>query len=404
MIKADVLYNKKNKNESFTIEECQWLAYYESLKSRNDSDHEPGHDPLVGAVVRNKEGKIIACAHRANGLEGDHAEFSIIEGQLKGEDISDCIFFTTLEPCVDDVRNKEGMSCSSLLSKSAIKVIYIGILDPNPSVYSIGLEKLFNAGKEIHPFSEEVKKEILKLYPPKTEQSSIDKILRVKRTVFSKFQKGVLKKYLSDKYFFEHQNNEGFILDDEENAFAEYLLNKEFVSFEAKKEFVDNSIQIMFYDEKYLNTTNRKIRINNNYDESFSEINQEPLPLLIQKIECIYLKLQTRIPYEVVKEAFVNAVIHGNYDSNAPLTYFNVNKLSIKIENDASPNISQTQLDKLPSFEATPEPGNGSLVELARLAGYCERDKRGEKTFKEYKDNVICNVENRHVQVIIKLF
>lgn len=137
----------------------------------------------------------------------------------------------------------------------------------------------------------------------------------------------------------------------------------------------------MFYDEKYLNTTNRKIRIRNSYRGSFSEISPEPLPLLMQKIENIYLEIQTRIPYEVVKEAFVNAIIHGNYDSNAPLTYVDVSKLSINIENDASPNISQTQLDKLPFFEATPEPGNGSLVELARLAGYCERDKRGEKTF-----------------------
>lgn len=89
------IYSKVDNKVPLTGKECQMLAYYESLKSREDSDHLPKTDPLVGAVVTNKN----------------------------EVDLQDCICYTTLEPCVDDVRGSKWSSCSSLLSSSAIKAI-----------------------------------------------------------------------------------------------------------------------------------------------------------------------------------------------------------------------------------------------------------------------------------------
>ena len=401
MIEKKLLYAKYRAKKPLTIEECQWLVFYESLASRGDSDHEPGDDPFVGALVRDEDGRVIALAHRANGMEGEHAEYSILKGQLAGVDLSKCSFFTTLEPCVDDVRGKPGSSCSSLLCASAVKTIYIGVLDPNPSVYSIGIAQLFEAGKTIIPFLSEIRDAIEKLSKTKPETSIPSAVRRLKRDVFSKFQKGSLERFLEDKFLFETGSRDGFDFDSSSNEFASYLLDKRWVSFSAKEVHVEEGVQVMFYDSCFLSTTNRVMMFRQG--GSFAERLDDSMPILMEKAQRVWSGVPNSVPYVVFKEAFVNAFIHGDFSPNSSLIYIDRGPMSIIVENTAAAAISQTQLDKLPSFAASPEPGNGCLAELARLCGYCERDKRGEKTFLEYKNRVSCFVEARHVKLEIRI-
>ena len=400
MIEKEALYGKYRDGEPLSVEECQWLVYYESVASRGDSDHEPGDDPLVGALVRDEHGRVIALAHRANGMEGDHAEYSILKGQLAGEDLSRCSFFTTLEPCVDDVRGKPGSSCSSLLCASAVKTIYIGILDPNPSVYSVGIAKLFEAGKTLVPFLPEVRDAVRKLFEKKPEAAP-SAVRRLKREVFPKFQEGSLRRFLEDKHLFETGSSEGFDFEASSNVFASYLLDKGWVSFSAKQAFVENGVQIMFYDSRYIGTSNRVAMVRDS--DSFSERLDDSFPILMEKAARVWSGIPDRIPYAIFKEAFVNAFIHGDFSPDSPLIYVSRTPISVVIENSAAPAISQSQLDRLPKFAASPEPGNGCLSELARLCGYCERDKRGEKTFSEHRDRVSCSVDGRHVKLEVKI-
>ncbi len=401
MIDKTKLYKKYKNKEAMTDEECQWLAYYESLSSRSDSDHEPGDDPLVGALVRDRNGIVIALAHRANGLEGDHAEYSILKGQLAGYDLSECTFFTTLEPCVDDVRGREGSSCSTLLCFSAVKTIHIGVLDPNPSVYSVGITKLFDSGKTIIPFCPEVRKAIEESFARKKKSNTPSAVLRLKRDVFSKFQDSALLLFLRDKYLFDHKTYAGFDANEASNEFATFLLDKRWVSFSAKQVFVDEGVQVMFYDSRYLNTSSRVVKFS--IEGNSSKPIDDSLPVLMNSLNSFWEDIPGGLPFVVFKEAFVNALIHKDYSSNSSLLYLSKEKMKMVVENDAAPAISQTQLNKLPSFTASPEPGNGCLAELARLCGYCERDKRGEKTFLEYQSRVNCVVEGRHVRMELKV-
>ena len=397
----DELYKKYLTKQPMSVEECEWLVYFESLKSRGDSDHEKGDDPLVGALVRNQDGVVIALAHRANGLEGDHAEYSILKGQLAGCDLSGCSFFTTLEPCVDDVRGKEGASCASLLCSSAVKTVHIGVLDPNPSVYSVGIAKLFESGKIVIPFSSETRNAIGELFSNKKQNATPSSVRRLKREIFAKFEQNALNAFLEDKYYFEHGTLEGYDFEKASNELAAYLLDKGWVRFKAKEAFVEDGVKIMFYDSRYLETTNRVVMMSRAGE--FSNRTAYSLPLLMREMNQYWSQIVGTLPYVVFKEAFVNAFIHSDFSPDSPLIYVSYDKLCITLDNYAAPSISQMQLDKLPVFQASPEPGNGCLSELARLCGYCERDKRGEKTFIEHQDKITCTVEGRHVRLELRV-
>lgn len=401
------LYGKLDSKEAFFITECQYLAYFESWESRGDSDHGKGKDPLVGAVVLDEGGHVIAHTHRASGQEGDHAEYSILKGILAGRDLSNCTFFSTLEPCVDDVRSKEGTSCSSLLARSAVKKLYIGILDPNPTVFSRGLTSLFIAGKSITPFDEEIQELIKKSWPGFSRSEERAQLIdRVKKDVFKNFQEGALRKYLEDKYRYINRSSDGFDLSKEEDAFADFLLNKHWVGFEAKEAFVDKGVQIMFYDSEHLKTSNRRVMITDETPGLGAEKNHpgysDALPLVIERLDSMKSKLANDIDNEIYREAIINALTHSEYDENASLIYITSDGVRLTVKNQACENIPENELKRLETFEANSNPGNGNLVELFNMAGYCERNHRGQKTFKAEQGRVKIKTEGHIVTLEIK--
>lgn len=398
MIKEELI-EKCKKKEPLNDLECEWLAYLISLESRNDSDHPAGSDPHVGAVIRNSEGIVIGYSHRANAFEGDHAEYSLLKGQLNGHDLSYCELFTTLEPCVDDVRKEIGSSCSSLICSSAINTIHIGILDPNIKVYGKGIEKLFLGGKIIIPFSSEVTK-LIKDDFEKMKSVDNNKIIRVKTEVFSKFELNSLRQYLADVCLFE---NRVFDFEVEKDRFANKLLDKGLVAFNARNVDVDEAIKIVFYDRKYLKTSSRQFRIQKNNIKEKDKNIVNALPLTFKEFEKVYSSTKFgNLSLEEFKEAIANAIIHRDYGVDAPLTYIHIQPDSLVIINKPAANIPVDQLKLLSNYETKSYPGSGVIAELFNAAGYCERSRKGMETFKSMIKGPKIKYENGLVEVSFK--
>lgn len=115
----------------------------EAIRLARRAEGRTSPNPPVGAVVV-KSGQIIGRGyHHAAGTP--HAEPLALENageQAQGADI-----YVTLEPC-----NHQGRTppCTERVISSGIRRVFVGALDPNPKVAGSGLERLREAGLEVH--------------------------------------------------------------------------------------------------------------------------------------------------------------------------------------------------------------------------------------------------------------
>jgi len=112
--------------------------------------------PRVGAVLL-RDGKVLASAHRGELGAGDHAEFTVFQKKLAGVDLKGSTLFTTLEPCTSRGDHKP---CADWIIEKEVSTVFVGMLDPNPRVYSQGVLKLRQHGIQVSYFPQDLRKEI----------------------------------------------------------------------------------------------------------------------------------------------------------------------------------------------------------------------------------------------------
>jgi ATP-dependent DNA helicase RecG len=121
------------------------MAVEEMRKSR--SEHTNNRDPMVGAVLVGKDGKLLGATHRADLRVGDHAEFTLIERYLRDKNLEGSTLYVTLEPCTR--RNKGKTPCAEHVVNARIGRAFIGMTDPNPDICGRGVQYLLNHGVEV---------------------------------------------------------------------------------------------------------------------------------------------------------------------------------------------------------------------------------------------------------------
>ena len=114
--------------------------------------------PLVGAVLVRPDGSIESAA-RGELRDGNHAEFILLERKCVDERLDGCVLFTTLEPCLNRDHPKRG--CARHIVSARIKEVYVGIEDDNPAVAGKGIEHLRRRGVTIHMFDRDLQQIIL---------------------------------------------------------------------------------------------------------------------------------------------------------------------------------------------------------------------------------------------------
>ena len=100
-------------------------------------------NPLVGAVIV-KDGKVIGEGYHQK-AGAPHAEVHALNAA--GEDAKGATLYTTLEPCCHWGRTPP---CTEGLIRAGIAQVYVGEVDPNPSVAGKGVQQLQNAGINVH--------------------------------------------------------------------------------------------------------------------------------------------------------------------------------------------------------------------------------------------------------------
>lgn len=136
-----------------------------AIEVMRQSVHEPRIDdktgPLVGAVLYKPDGTIeTAC--RGELRYGDHAEFTLLERKNRSNKLDGAILFATLEPCAPDSRHPPKMSCAERIFLARIKEVWVGLEDPDPTVDRKGIKFLQDNGIAVHMFDRDLQEVIQK--------------------------------------------------------------------------------------------------------------------------------------------------------------------------------------------------------------------------------------------------
>ncbi len=135
-----------------------------AIEVMRDSVHEPREDgkpPLkVGAVLYKPDGTIeTAC--RGELRYGDHAEFTLLERKNRSCKLDGSVLFATLEPCAPGARSSPKLSCAKRIVLARVSEVWIGISDPDPTVDRKGIQYLQKAGITVNMFDPDLQEVIL---------------------------------------------------------------------------------------------------------------------------------------------------------------------------------------------------------------------------------------------------
>jgi ATP-dependent DNA helicase RecG len=115
--------------------------------------------PAVGAVLRKVDGTVeTAC--RGELRAGDHAEYEVLERKNFGSKLDGAVLFTTLEPCAPGARQDPKKSCAERVVSARVAEVWVGIEDPDPTVDRKGIKYLQDHNVTVHMFDRDLQEEI----------------------------------------------------------------------------------------------------------------------------------------------------------------------------------------------------------------------------------------------------
>jgi ATP-dependent DNA helicase RecG len=112
-------------------------------------------DLKVGAVLWKPNGAVdVAC--RGELRFGDHAEYTLLDKKNYNQKLDGAVLFTTLEPCAPGARNYPKRSCAERIVAARIREVWVGVEDPDPTVDRKGIKYLQDCGVNVHMFDRDL--------------------------------------------------------------------------------------------------------------------------------------------------------------------------------------------------------------------------------------------------------
>lgn len=379
-----------------------------AIKTMRQSVSEPRKDgkasPRVGAVLVKPDGSIdTAC--RGELRHGDHAEFTLLERKNRHNRLDGSILFATLEPCAPDSRHPPKMSCTERIALSRIKEVWVGIEDPDPKVDRKGIKFLQDAGIKVHMFDRDLQeviraanKDFLKQAVARAQTARDAKEL--KAHALSSLENALTisaVKDFSGEALARYRSQANIPAKVDSPAFSRHLLQRGLVR-EEKGHLTPTGFGFLLFGKKPRGILHQAgllatIHYPNGKDELLDF--DEPLiliPDLVEKwlgdklpnvIDRSRMQRKTRpaLPFEMVREAVINALIHRDYDIKGAKCQLVVTEDAITVMSPGAPPPPIT-LEHLQSFNAPMLSRNPVLHYVFAHMGLAEERGLGVKTLK----------------------
>jgi len=362
---------------------------------RSVPEHRPdgSPSPSVGAVILRPDGSVETAA-RGELRDGNHAEFILLERKCIGERLDGCVLFTTLEPCLNRTCPKRG--CARHIVSARIKEVYVGIEDDNPAVAGKGIEHLRRRGVTVHMFDRDLQEAILaanrgffewaRRQPPQPADEPI-KLSKyedaVEATALTDLSPEALERYrakagiqpaVGSPEFNRLMQQQGLLVAEagavRPSGFGLLLFGsrpRDAVpqagllaradlpdGQSARREFGEALVLIPELLEGWLQTV---------------------LPSTIDRSR-MERKEQVDLPFEMIREAVVNALVHRDYDLTGQKCQLVVDAHTVKVKSPGGP-IPPITLGQLNAFSAPMKSRNPQLHYVFARMGLAEEQGFG---------------------------
>lgn len=392
------------KKSKFDPRKMMELAIDVMRQSVNEPRGDGKASPLVGAVIYKPDGTIeTAC--RGELRDGDHAEFTLLERKNRDCKLDGAILFATLEPCAPGSRRHPKLGCAERIVLARIKEVWVGIEDTDPTVDRKGIKYLQDSGVTVHMFDRDLQEVIRS-----ENKDFIDQALE--RAAAAEEEKKPKTVTLSD---LENQFAAAAMEDFSEEALEQYrniakikekvgspALNRRLVQQGLLKEmdgkFVPTGFgMLLFGKEPRTVMPQAGLLATIHYPDGSEEPEnfEGPMVLIPSDLEQLLSgklpsvidrsRMQRKkvppLPFEMVREAVVNALIHRDYDIRQAKCQLVVTADTITVKSPGGP-LPPIKLEQLQAFNAPMLSRNPELHYVFARMEMAEERGLGLKTLK----------------------
>jgi ATP-dependent DNA helicase RecG len=370
------------------------------------AEHRPdgSPSPQVGAVLLRPDGTVVTAA-RGELREGNHAEFTLLERKCVGEKLDGCILFTTLEPCLNRTHPKRG--CARHIIGARIKEVYVGIEDDNPAVRSRGIEHLRRRGVTVHMFDRDLQEVILAenkvFFEWARRQGEKPKEEPIQLSKYENPAPAVELKDLSNEALnlYQSRANLGAAVG---TADFQRLLQQQGILVETNHKLTPSGFGLLLFGKNpsHVMPQARLLARAELADGKASRMDFDQAMVLVPgKLEEWLTKVlpstfdrsrmqrreQVDLPFEMIREAVVNALIHRDYSLEGQKCQLVVNADTITIKSPGGPTPPIT-LDQLRSFTAPMKSRNPLLHYVFARMGLAEEQGLGLTSLKRQAEQL----------------
>ena len=361
------------KKSSITPRKMMELAVQVMKKSVHEPREDDKISPFVGAVLVMSDGKVDTAA-RGELREGNHAEFTLLERKHIGDNLQGARMFVTLEPCAPGSRKKPKKSCAERIVDARITEVWFGIEDPDPTVDRQGLRYLEQNGVKVHVFDRDLQDEIRvaneafiaqalerasvarsKVVQPKP-QSAWDEALplaelrHLSATALKRYgEKAEITSKVKTKKFNEVLQQHGLfrrhgtVLRPTGFGFILFGNKPRYIIHHAglamTLEYPDGSYEIKDFDGPGILIP-----------DAVQRWLKRKLPSVIDNNQ-MTRRIKPALPYDMVREAIINALVHRDYDLDGATCHIFVKPDRVQIRSPGLP-LPPVTMEQLQTFNA----------------------------------------------------
>lgn len=378
-----------------------------SIVAMNHSVPESRDDrpPLyVGAVVYLPDGSV-EFAYRGEMRDGEHGEFTLLERKLRNLNVEDAVLFTTLEPCLNRTAPKRG--CAKHIVSARIRKVYVGIEDDNPAVKGKGIAHMVKYGDvECRMYDRELQNQILEVNQAffewaRTQNEKPDEE-PIKLSDYEDPLPAVIRKDLSAKALNLYRD-EADIEADSDAEFDRVLL-KQRILVEGEGKIVPSGFGLLLFGNDpslSMNQARLLARAELPNGKTSREEFKSGLVLIPDELET-WLKTvlpntidrsemkrrdDVDLPFEMIREAVVNALVHRDYDIDQQQCHLLIDKDTITIKSPGGP-IPPITLDQMQAFSAPIKSRNPLVHYVFARMGFAEQQGFGLSSLKKQAEQL----------------